>query len=154
LVIGMLMYLASNSHPEIQYAVHQCARFTHNPHTCHEQTLLCICHYLHGTWNKGLVLKPLTTLTLDCYVNADIAGLWNVEHSDDPVCVKSCTGYVLTLGGSPLIWAPKLQSISLSLPLKLSILPSPKPCMSFCLPMLCYRRLVPSSDFLSPVRPS
>jgi len=30
-VIRMLMYLASNSHPDIQYAVHQCARFTHNP---------------------------------------------------------------------------------------------------------------------------
>jgi len=31
LVIGMLMYLASNSHPDIQYAIQQCARFTHNP---------------------------------------------------------------------------------------------------------------------------
>ena len=28
-VIGMMMYLASNYHPEIQFAVHQCARFTH-----------------------------------------------------------------------------------------------------------------------------
>ena len=28
-VIGMMMYLASNAHPGIQFAVHQCARFTH-----------------------------------------------------------------------------------------------------------------------------
>eukprot|EP00957_Ditylum_brightwellii_P151550 11541512-Ditylum_brightwellii.AAC.1 len=27
--VGMLMYLASNSRPEIAFAVHQCARFTH-----------------------------------------------------------------------------------------------------------------------------
>ena len=29
--VGMLMYLSSNSRPDIQYAVHQCARFTHSP---------------------------------------------------------------------------------------------------------------------------
>ena len=33
LVVGMLMYLASNSHPEISFAVHQCARFIHGPST-------------------------------------------------------------------------------------------------------------------------
>jgi hypothetical protein len=30
-VIGMLLYLSSNSRPDIQFAVHQCARFTYNP---------------------------------------------------------------------------------------------------------------------------
>ena len=30
-VIGMLLYLSSNSRPDIQFAVHQCARFCHNP---------------------------------------------------------------------------------------------------------------------------
>jgi hypothetical protein len=30
-VIGMLMYLSSNTHPEIQFTIHQCARFTHCP---------------------------------------------------------------------------------------------------------------------------
>jgi hypothetical protein len=29
--VGMLMYLAGNAHPEIAFAVHQCARFTHCP---------------------------------------------------------------------------------------------------------------------------
>jgi len=30
-IVGMMMYLASNSRPDIAFAVHQCARFTHNP---------------------------------------------------------------------------------------------------------------------------
>ena len=30
-VVGMLLYLAANSQPEIAYTVHQCAQFTHNP---------------------------------------------------------------------------------------------------------------------------
>ena len=34
-VVGMLLYLAANSHPEIAYVVHQCARFTHNPKASH-----------------------------------------------------------------------------------------------------------------------
>jgi len=109
-VIGMLMYLTSNSRPDIQSAVHQCARFTHNPRASHEQAVLRICHYLKGTKDKGLVFKPSAELALDCYVDADFASLWKVEDDQDPVCVKSRTGYVLMLGGYPLTWASRLQS--------------------------------------------
>jgi hypothetical protein len=49
-------------------------------------------------------------MKLDCFVDADFAGLWNVENVQDPVCVKSRTVYVLTLGGRPLIGVSKLQT--------------------------------------------
>jgi len=94
----------------IQYAVHQCARFTHIPRASYEQAVLRICYYLTGTKDKGLVFKPSAELTLDCYVDADFAGLWKVKDGQGPECVKSRTGYVLMLHGCPLTWASRLQS--------------------------------------------
>ena len=109
-VVGMLMYLTGNSRPDITFAVHQCARHSHNPRRSHEQAILRICRYLKATKDRGLRFKPGSILELDCYVDADFAGLWNVESDQDPVCVKSRTGYVITLGGCPIVWASKLQT--------------------------------------------
>jgi hypothetical protein len=109
-IVGMMMYLSSNSRPDIQFAVHQCARFTHNPKHSHGDAILRICRYLQGTKDRGLRFKPTTDLKLDCYCDADFAGLYNVEKHDDPVCVKSRTGFCLTLGDCPLLWVSKLQT--------------------------------------------
>ena len=43
-------------------------------------------------------------------MDADFAGLWGYEDDQDPVCVKSRTGYVLTLGNCPILWVSRLQS--------------------------------------------
>jgi len=114
-VVGMLLYLASNSRPDISFAVHQCARFTHNPKASHEQGILRICRYLQGTKDEGIVFCPTKECAVDCYVDADFAGLWGHEDDQDPVCVKSRTGYVVTVANCPLVWVSKLQSeVSLS----------------------------------------
>ena len=49
-------------------------------------------------------------MELDLYVDADFAGLWGHEHDQDPVFVKSRTGYLITLGECPVIWVSKLQT--------------------------------------------
>ena len=49
-------------------------------------------------------------MEMDCYVDADFSGLWNYESDQDPVCVKSRTGFTITLGGCPVIWVSKLQT--------------------------------------------
>ena len=59
--------------------------------------------------NCGLKFSPSNTMNLDCYVDADFAGLYSVEDVQDPVCVKSRTGFCLMLGGCPLLWVSKLQ---------------------------------------------
>jgi len=101
-----LLYLA-----DIAFAVHQCACFCTNPKRSHELAVQCIVHYLKGTSNKGCFLKPSpSSLNLECYVDADFAGLWTLPTSHDPLDVKSCSGYVVTFASCPLLWSSKLQS--------------------------------------------
>ena len=53
-VIGMMLYLASNTRPDISFAVHQCARFTHNTKVSHEIAVKRICRYFQsnqGQWS-------------------------------------------------------------------------------------------------------
>jgi hypothetical protein len=109
-VIGMLMHLANNTRLYLAYAVNQCARFSNNPKVIHEQAIKYLARYLIGTCTKGMYIRSTNILTLDCFVDADFAGLWNVEHREDPACVRSRTGFVITLGNVPVIWTSKLQS--------------------------------------------
>eukprot|EP00957_Ditylum_brightwellii_P059042 4478184-Ditylum_brightwellii.AAC.1 len=48
-VVGIMMYLAGNSRPEITFAVHQFARFTHGTKHLHEKAILQIYRDLKGT---------------------------------------------------------------------------------------------------------
>ena len=109
-IVGMLMYLSANTCPDISYAVHQVARFSHAPSNSHA---IAVCHilcYLQITKTVGLILKPDNNQRVDCYVDADFAGLFAVENNQDPISVKSCTQYVILYKGSPLLWVSKLQA--------------------------------------------
>lgn len=110
-IVGMLMFLANNSRPDIAYATHQCARFTHAPKKSHALAVKKIVRYLQGTKDKGLYIKPSQTFSIDCYVDADFAGLFGHEDSQTAVSVKSRTGYVLLLADCPLLWVSKLQTM-------------------------------------------
>ena len=65
--VGMLMYLAGNAYPEIQFAVHQCARFTHAPRHSHSMAVKKIGHYLQQVLltNQGLTFQASITPILD-----------------------------------------------------------------------------------------
>jgi hypothetical protein len=106
----MLLYLSSNTRPDIQFAVHQVARFSHCPKHSHAQAVKRIVRYLLATSTKGIEFEPDIRAGLVCYVDADFAGLHGYEDDQDPVSVKSRTGFVLTLFGCPIIWSSKLQS--------------------------------------------
>ena len=109
-VIGMMMYLANNTRPDIAYAVHQAARFTHQPRQSHAVGVKRIVRNLQWTLGAGIVMSPLDSFCVDCYVDADFAGLFSTEDKQDPVCVKSRTGYVILYRGAPLLWASKMQT--------------------------------------------
>lgn len=111
----MMLYLQGHTRPDISFAVNQCARYAFRPKKIHEDALKRIGRYLLGTRDKGIFMVPDNTLQIDCYVDADFAGLWGYEERDDPTCVKSRSGYLFMIGGCPIYWRSKLQSeISLS----------------------------------------
>jgi hypothetical protein len=107
----MLQYLHAHSHPDITYAVSQCARYVHCTKRSHEIALEHIGRYLKGTIDQGLVLRPDGTLNIDNYVDADFAGLWPYEDKQDPSCVKSRMGFAICISSCPIIWQSKLQDM-------------------------------------------
>ncbi|KAL7478975.1 hypothetical protein ACHAW6_005971, partial [Cyclotella cf. meneghiniana] len=109
-VVGMLLYLSGHSRPDIAFAVHQCARCTFAPTSLHEQALMRIGRYLKGTIEQGLIMTPSDILTVDCYPDADFAGLYGHEDPQDPHCARSRTGYVINVFGCPVLWRSKLQT--------------------------------------------
>ena len=66
-MVGMLLYLAGHSYPDIAYSVSQAARFTFSPKHSHEQALKLIGRYLLKMRDKGLVLTPTHKLNIDAY---------------------------------------------------------------------------------------
>jgi hypothetical protein len=109
-VVGMLLYLSTNTRPDIAYAVSQVARFSNNPKQSHAKAVKTIIRYLVGTRTQGTVVTPTGMLDIKLYVDADFAGLFKREHEADPNSARSRTGYILLLGGFPLIWKSNLQT--------------------------------------------
>ena len=56
-IIGMLLYLTTNTRPDIAFAVSQVARFSHNPKNSHASAVKTILRYLAGTKDKGVIYK-------------------------------------------------------------------------------------------------
>jgi Reverse transcriptase (RNA-dependent DNA polymerase) len=114
-VVGMLLYLSTTTRPDITFAVSQVARFNHNPKKSHASAIKTIVRYLHRTADKGTIVTPTGDLSIDCYVDADFAGLHGRDPDYVPSSAKSRTGYIIKLGGCPILWKSQLQTeISLS----------------------------------------
>lgn len=108
-VLGMMLYLC-NTRPDIQFAVSQCARYTASPKQSHEVALKRIGRYLKGTRENGLILTPDEALEIELFVDADFAGLHGYEDPEDPISVKSRTGYVICIAKCPVLWVSRLQT--------------------------------------------
>ena len=108
--IGILQYLGNNTRPECAYAINACARYCVEPKTPHGNAVKRIARYIKGTEEQGIILRPdLDNLAIDCHVDADFAGNWNLNDPDDPNGVKSRTGFLLTFAGVPILAKSKIQ---------------------------------------------
>ncbi len=108
--IGMLSYLTGSTRPDISMAVNQCARFSNDPKLSHERAVKRIGRYLHGTKERGIIFTPDPKRGLECFVDADFAGGWNILEPGNPDNVLSRTGFVIYYAGCPILWKSKLQT--------------------------------------------
>ena len=107
--------LATNSKPDITFAVNQRARFAIDHKRSHEKAVKTIARYLQGTSDRGIVIDLQDTLSPDLYADADFPGMITTEDKMDHINVESRTGWVLTLEGIPVTLKSKIQfEISIS----------------------------------------
>ena len=107
-VIGMLLYLSTNTRCDIAFAVSQVARFTHDPKQSHATAVKTIIRYLAGTKDKGTIMRPNGTLQVNCYSDADFSGLYGADPNQEESSAKSRMGYLISMGGCPLVWKSQL----------------------------------------------
>lgn len=105
-IVGMLLFLSSNTRPDIAFAVSQVCRFNSDPKQSHATAVKTIIRYLLCTREKRMILRPaLGPLKLDLYVDADFAGLHGQGEPDrDPNSVKSRMGFIIFLNDCPVFW--------------------------------------------------
>jgi hypothetical protein len=85
--------------------------FCQNPRQSHANAVKYLCRYLMATKDKGLIMRPDPAKSFEVHVNRDFSGNWVKEDAmNDPSTAKSRTGYIISYGGCPVIWASKLQT--------------------------------------------
>ncbi len=86
IVVGMLLYLAGNTRPDIAFVVRQCARFLRRPMKSHEDAVKRIVRYLIGMKDKGCSLRHARILCwkhMQTRILRDF-GMWRI-HRIQPV---------------------------------------------------------------------
>jgi hypothetical protein len=106
----MLIYLSSNTRPEIADAVQQEAIYSHRTKNSHAMAVKRILRYLKGAADKGIILNISKSNKIDCYVDSDFAGFFGVEDGLKPICANSRTGYVIKFCDVPILWVSKMQT--------------------------------------------
>lgn len=101
-LIGRLLYLQA-TRPDIAYSVNILSQFVSDPRKNHMDALFRILRYLKATPGQGILLPKEGGVNLVAYSDSDWLGC--------PLTRRSRTGYLLLLGGAPISWKTKKQSV-------------------------------------------
>jgi len=99
--IGLLMYAATSTRPDIAFAVSILSQFMRNPGPAHWEATKRVMRYLKGTSYYGITLGGLDT-GLEAYVDAD----WVSQAHR-----HSMTGYIVLLADGPVAWSARKQPL-------------------------------------------
>ncbi|KAE9060786.1 hypothetical protein PF010_g30078 [Phytophthora fragariae] len=105
--VGMLMYLATSTRPDLAFALGQLSRFVANPSPKHVGALKRVLRYVAGTLDYGITYSRKQTEAKDVVLE----GFCDSDWANDPEQRKSTTGFVFTLAGGALAWMSRRQSI-------------------------------------------
>nr|GEV45611.1 integrase, catalytic core [Tanacetum cinerariifolium] len=101
-LVGRLLYLQV-TRPDIAYSVSILSQFVGDPRRIHMEAANRVLRYLKTTIGQGILLPNTTVTDLVAYCDADWLGC--------PLSRRSRSGYVLLLGGAPISWKSKKQSV-------------------------------------------
>ena len=99
-LVGSLLYLSTQTRPDIAHAVGLLTRHMAAPREQHWEAGKSILRYLAGT--KTLGLKFQGQVEVKAYTDADFAG--------DKIARKSTSGLAILMNGAAISWASKLQA--------------------------------------------
>ena len=109
-LVGMLLYLSTNTRLDIAYAVNQVVHFGSNPKQSHASAIKMIVRYLAGMADKGTIFTPNDKFKINCYIDTNFTGLHGQESENNPLSARSRTGYILFFCGCPFLWKSQLYS--------------------------------------------
>ena len=102
-MIGSLMYLSTQTRPDIAYSMSVLSRFLTNPSPAHIEAAKRVMRYMKGTAGYGISYGSGTiSPNLHRYSNADYAGYKETR--------RSTSGYVFFLAGGPFSWRSRRQN--------------------------------------------
>lgn len=101
-LIGRLLYLQA-TRPDIAYSVNVLSQFVCDPRESHLEAAHRVLRYLKATPGQGILLTKDGGTNLTAYCDSDWLGC--------PITRRSRTGYLLLLGGAPISWKSKKQSV-------------------------------------------
>ena len=103
-LVGSLLF-ATQTRPDIQFAVGLVAQFSSNPGIAHLAAAKRILHYLKGTANYALVLGRRDEGSID------LVGWSDASWAQDPDFRRSVSGFVFDIAGGSVSWSSKKQSV-------------------------------------------
>ena len=101
-LVGRLLYLQA-TRPDLAYSVNVLSQFVSDPRQKHMDAAMRVLRYLKATPGQGIFFPKEGGMDLVAYCDADWMGC--------SLTRRSRTGYVLLLGGAPISWKSKKQSV-------------------------------------------
>lgn len=101
--VGALLYLATNTQPDISFAVSVLARHCQRPTSRHRQGIKHLLRYIRGIEDLRFHI---------CHGQNDIIGYADSRFKSDPTTGKFQTGYIFIKNEAPICWRSTKQTVT------------------------------------------